>query len=139
MNENQVRKINGWRVSFSILYFVSFIGILIFFHRRIFEEILEFGYLYRFFWCLASSFFGFSVIAFRGRYNPKSPFPEYLTYYLPLLIVISSLVFSVLYLLAKASGILFYSISFTVCFILGYLVDSFWIIITGLFEKYARK
>jgi hypothetical protein len=139
MNENEMKKINGWRIFFSIIYFVSFVVILIFSHKRVLREILEFEYLYRFFWCLASSFFGFSVIAFRGRYNPKSPFPEYLTYYLPLLIVISSLVFSGLYLLAKTSGILFYSVSFTVCFILGYLVDSFWEIVVGIFKKYAKK
>jgi len=139
MNENKIRKINGWKVFFAILYFSFFIGLLISFRKGIFKEILEFAYLYRFFWCLAGSFLGFSVLAFQGRYDPRSPFPIYLTYYLPLLIVISSLVFSTLYLLSKASGILFYSISFPVCFILGYLVDSFWEIIVGLFEKFAKK
>ena len=44
---------------------------------------------------MSASFFGFSVLAFQLRHIPKSPFPEYITYYPAVLVAQSALVFSV--------------------------------------------
>lgn len=80
----------------------------------------------RFLWCVFSSLIGFTVIAFRVKHVPESPVPKYLTYYPPTLLAIASGVFAVCQMFDRSSGYVFYYLSFTGCFVLGFLIDHFW-------------
>jgi len=92
----------------------------------------------RFLWCLAASFFGFSMLVFRLWNHPKSVFPTYVSYYPAVLFVQSALVFSVAHLFTTTSGFVFYYLSFAACFILAFLVDSFWNLVFSLVAKSAK-
>jgi len=138
MNGKEKRELNWRRIGFAIFYFLLSIGIVAIFNKKIFEQTGEFYNFYRLLWCFAITCLGFAVIVFRGRYKPKSPFPEYVTYYPFLILVISALVFSVLYL-SKISGFPFFTISFVACFTLGYLIDEFWLIVIPALIKFLLK
>lgn len=97
------------------------------------------GSLYRLMWCAFGSLWGFSTIAFNWRNVKKSPFPDYLTYYPFLLLVITLFTFSSLHLFEKTSGYLFYYFSFGLCALLGFQVDQFWKFIDAILEKAKSK
>ncbi len=137
---NTQEKVYWSRVAFSVLYFAFAVAIV----GSRWDEIFYFkhfdSYQFdRYWWCLSSSFFGFSCIAFHQRHSDKSPLPEYISYYLPLLLVISALAFSILHLFEASSGFVFYYFSFAACFILAFLVDSFWGSVLSIFDKIAQK
>jgi hypothetical protein len=134
--------INPWRLFLSISFFVVPILLFsIFWYSgsldRIFylTEKKDLGSLYRLLWCGFGSMWGFSAIAFYWRKVPQPPFPEYLTYYPFLLLVISLLIFSILHLFEKTSGYLFYYFSFGLCSLLGFQVDEFWKICLSILKK----
>src|SRR6266516_3776630 len=104
--QTQNKPINWWRVFFSIFYLVIAVGILLFRRDEIFYlEPRSTSYQFdRFLWCLSASFFGFSVLAFRLRHTPESPFPVYITYYPAILVAQSALVFSVAHFFTVSSG-----------------------------------
>lgn len=134
-------KINGWRIFFAVVYFLIPILFTSIFSEKIFfaDEEKGIGSIFRLSWCISSSMIGFSILVFETRYNPKSVFPSYLTYYPALLLVISTLVFSFLHLFEKTTGYIFYYFSFPLCFILSFLVDSFWNLFYSLLEKAKAK
>ena len=133
-------KLNTARIIFSITYFISAVIIVSFWHDKIFYLEVNPNYYnsYRFWWCLACSFFSFSVLAITTIKKQKSPTFSYLTYYPFMLLVISALVFSACHLFERTSGFIFYYISFTFCFILSFLVDSFWVIIFRLIQSKGK-
>ena len=135
------KKIYWSRVAFSTLYFVAaIVGFVWFWYGEMFYfKHLDSYHFDRYLWCLFSSTFGFSCIAFYHRNSDESPLPEYISYYLPLLFVISALVFSILHLFEASSGFVFYYFSFSACFILAFLVDSFWSSVLSIFGKVAQK
>ena len=132
--------IKTWRIIFTLFYFIIACLIVIIWKDKIFYmKIIDDSYnWYRFLWCLCSSFLGFSVLSFHVRNHKNSPFPSFITYYPFLLFVISALVFSVCHLFDKSSGFIYYYLSFPICFILGYLVDSFWGIITSIIKNKTK-
>jgi hypothetical protein len=86
---------------------------------------------WRFLWCVAFSFVGFTALSFRLWRHDKSPYPLHVFYYPPLLLIISSLVFSACHVSEATSGFVFYYLSSALCFVFAFLVDSFW--------KFARS
>src|SRR5438128_12194635 len=104
--QTQNKPINGWRVFFSIVYLAIAVSIVLFRRDEIFYlEPRPASYqLDRFLWCLFASFFGFAVLAFHLRRVPESPFPVYVTYYLPILVAQSALVFSITHYFKASSG-----------------------------------
>jgi hypothetical protein len=135
--QTQNKPINGSRVFFSIVYLAIAVSIVLFRRDEIFYlEPRSTSYQFdRFLWCLSASFFGFSVLAVRLRHNPKSPFPEYITYYPAMLVAQSALVFSVTHFFTASSGFTFYYLSFAVCFILAVTVDNFWNLINSVVSR----
>ena len=135
--QTQNKPINGWRVFFSIVYLAIAVSIVLFRRDEIFYlEPRSTSYQFdRFLWCLSASFFGFSVLAVQLRHNPKSPFPEYVTYYPAMLVAQSALVFSVTHFFTASSGFTFYYLSFAVCFILAVTVDNFWNLINSVVSR----
>ena len=142
----QETEINGWRVFLSASFFVLPILVFLMFWwsgnlERIFYITERSGWesLYRLLWCVFGSMWGFSAIAFHWRKVPQSPFPEYLTYYPVMLLVISLLIFSILHLFEKTSGYIFYYFSFVLCFMFSFLVDEFWGLFRSLLEITKSK
>jgi hypothetical protein len=142
MNESsgenkEENKINKWRVIFAIAYFLSGCLIIWFFRKDMFYlSPMENTYnFYRFLWCVSSTFFGFSAIAFGLRCHKPSPFPEYLFHYPLQIFAMSSLVFGVLHLWDRTVSYVFYYLSFGICFTLGFLVDQYWVFIKELAGK----
>ena len=123
MNVTHIEKINQTRVIFSILYFILGFLIIYIFRDNIFYLLAEKDSynIYRFYWCLSSSAIGFAFIILQTIHNPKSPLPSYLNYYPFILVLISTLVFSVLHIFESTSGFVFYYFSFSLCFLLGIL------------------
>lgn len=140
MNANITKDINYTKVSFSIGYLLLGIAIIYFFHEKIFYTVVQNDSynFYRFIWCLSSSAIGFSFLVFQLRFDLRSPLPSYLVYYPVLLIVISAIIFSILHIFKNTSGFVFYYFSFSLCFILSYLVDQFWDIITTIVSRFAK-
>jgi hypothetical protein len=117
----------------AILYFA--LSIFIFF---LLPKIINYNYFYneaipnfsnypRFLWCLACSFFGFSLIAFeasKGVHPGKRAIHSYYSIYLFALIAISSLVFGILHINKQTSSYLFYFISTPIAFYMGYQIDT---------------
>lgn len=140
-NQLEDEKTNWSRVLMSIIYLIV-AGIIFWsFHDEIFYPIPRDGFdnFFRFIWCVVCAFFAFSILAFNLIKKQRTPFPEYLTYYPFMLIVVSALVFSVLHLFEKTSGYIFYYFSFSLVFILSYLIDYFWNIILSFIEKGKKK
>ena len=132
-----MEKINKKRVVCSVLYLL--IGIFIIgirFKSMFYPEVNIATYNFdRFLWCLSSAFIGFAALAFRLRRHPKSPFPEYITYYPLLLGVIASLVFSLCHIFQQTKSFIFYYLSFSLSFIFGFLVDYFFTLVTVFLSK----
>lgn len=135
------KTINRHRFGFGIFFILLSIAIVILwtyyfdfemYYPNVKKDSFNLG---RFLWCVSSSFFGFSILAIQGMYNQKSPYLLYTTYYPSILLVISCLVFSIIHLFDKSSSFIFYYLSFAFCFILSFLVDSFWAIIISLTQK----
>lgn len=87
--------------------------------------------LARLWWCLAASLLGFSFLSIQVLNHRNSPLPAFLRYYPVMLLVSATLVFSACHLFRESSGFVFYPLSFSVSFILGYVVDKFFDIIVG--------
>lgn len=129
-------KINNGRLFFSVIYFAIFILSLILWKKVFFQKPIEdFSSLYRLLWCFSSASLGFAILVFKNLNNQKSPFPTYISYYPFLLLVASSLVFSVLHISERTSNYVFYYFAFPLCFIFGFMVDYFWPIIIKLIDK----
>ena len=96
--------------------------------------------IYRWFWTMLCSWFGFGVLILKNiPQNQSDPSLDYYTYYPVLLVVISSIVFSILHLFPQTSNFIFYYLSFSLCFIFGYMVDYFWKIIFTTVEAFQKK
>ena len=139
-----MRVANYPRLFFSMGYFLVSVSIVWFFREKIFYLNPTEGYnFFRFLWCIACSFLGFSALAFLLAVTPPNPklgpyvsiIPNYITYYPFILIIISCLVFSIFSSIKATNGYIFYYASFVTCFILGYLADYFWQIIGKLIER----
>lgn len=135
--EDNKPKLNKARVGCSVVYFLIGLILIIVRHDEMFyTTVAQFSYNFdRFLWCLSSSLIGFSFLAFNLRHHSKSPFPTYLYYYPAILIITSSLVFGIFHIFKETSGFNFYFLSFSACFILSYLVDNFWKLITSLVKR----
>jgi hypothetical protein len=92
-------------------------------------------HFHRFLWCAGFSFLGFGVLAIRLRSLPQSPWPSYVTYYPPMLIAISALVYSICFLFSEARGGTFYPLSASACFIMAHLVDDFLRLVASLMGR----
>jgi len=137
MNQENKKDINKSRIFFSILYFLLPIVLVpLFWTDMVYPQALQNSWnLGRFFWCCLCSSFGFSGIAFHFRRNEKSPFPEYVSHYPFQLLAMSALIFSLLHLLERTSSYLFYYLSGSLCFTLGFMADSYWVFIKAIIQK----
>jgi hypothetical protein len=134
-------EINKTRVTFSVFFsLIGLIGIFVILKRHGF--LLDMGpetvpsHIYRFIWSLFSAFLGFSALVFRIRRNPKPVIVSYFTYYIPLLIVIAALVTSITMLFDRLDGASFFYFSFSISFVLGVLVDSFFGFILSFISRF---
>jgi len=136
----QIKPTNWKRVAFVGLYFAIFLAIVLYrFDSLFYVKPSDTSYNFdRFLWCFACSCLSFAILAFQFRRHEKSPFPEYESYYPFLLLVISSLGFSVCHVFDVTKGFVFYYLSFGLCSILSYLVDSFWALLTSLIKNRAK-
>ncbi len=132
------------RLFFSIGYLLVSVSILKFFHDRIFYLEPTEGYnFFRFLWCIACSFLGFSTLAFWLSATPPNPrfgpyistIPNYIAYYPFVLVMVSCIGFSIFSAIKATNGYVFYYASFVTCVILGYLADYFWQIIGKAIER----
>jgi hypothetical protein len=133
----QKAPINTWRVASSAAYLVL-AGVLYSWRRETLFYILPHSdsfNLDRLAWCVICAFVGFAVLAFHLRRHPKSPFPEYISYYPPVLLMISALVFSACHMFERSSGFVFYYLSSSACFTLAFLVDRFWSLVASPIGK----
>lgn len=134
------RKINKARVGFSAVYFIVSIILFLIFRKDIFYFAVpaDFWNIPRFVWCVSSVSFGFSCVAFGLRFQEPTPFPEYITHYPFQLLAMATLVFAVLHIFAATRGYLFYYLSFSMCFTMGYMVDKYWGFIESLIGKVGK-
>ena len=134
------RKINKKRVGCSIVYFVISIILFSIFRRDIFYFAVpeDSWNVPRFIWCISSVSLGFSGVAFALRYHDRTPFPEYFTHYPFQLLAMATLVFSALHIFDATSGYLFYYLSFSLCFTMGFMVDRYWGFVESLIGKLNR-
>lgn len=125
-NESKKEKINYKRFVSALVYLILGIAILIIVYLKygLYLEVnrtcLNFS---RFLWCLGGSFIGFSGIAFYWCHSDKTPFPAYATSYPILLVIISSIIFSVCHLFEETSGFVFYYLSIGLSGFLAYFID----------------
>jgi len=131
------KTINWQRVVFSILYLLLSVLLIYIFRDKIFyfQPYENSWNIYRFIWCIAGVSLGFSVVAFALRHHKRTPLPEYITHYPAQLIAMATLVFGVLHIFEATRGYLFYYLSFSLCFTLGYLVDSYWSFVISLINR----
>ncbi len=130
------KKLNWLRVSFAVSYFVlGFIGLILcgiiylVWQPKVLScssETTE--YLFGFFFCFCCASIGFAAIAFHWSCQPDPPLPDYITYYPLQLIAIAILVPSLLLLWTRCkmeipAGV-FYPLSGSLCFTMGFYVDS---------------
>lgn len=94
---------------------------------------------YQLIWCIACTCLGFVCLTLDLISHSPVPQLRYFAYYPPLILVISSLVFGILNLFEKTSGTLFYYFSFSICFILGLMVDWFSNFIIRIIEGLLGK
>ena len=129
------------RVVLSCLYlFVAFFLFYKFQDKIVFpKNNNDFGDYWRLVWCIASSCIGFALIASQSRFHEKIPYGAYILYYPVILIVISSLVFSLFSIFVKTSNHFFYALSFSVCFILSFLIDQFWDLAKALIKNITKS
>ena len=134
------RKINWLRIFFSIIYFCASIILFLIFRDNIFYfEIPKNSWnFYRLIWCYCSVSLGFALVAFAFMYHESSPLPKYLTHYPLQLLVMATLVYSILQIFPATSGYLFYYLSFSLCFTLGFMVDRYWGIIESIVGKLGK-
>ena len=134
-------KINWHRLVLGLIYCSIAVGTAICLRDKVFYVSANLDdNFFRFLWAVLCSCFGFGVLTLKNIDNKSKPFPTYYFYYPILLIVISSLVFAVLHLFAKtSSSYVYYYLSFSLCFILGYMVDAFWGIIYAVLDYLKKK
>ena len=133
-------KINWMRICCAITYLAVSLGLFFVYRKEIFYLSVpneSWNYL-RFFWCLSSISLGFSLVAFAFRFHDASPFPEYITHYPLQLIAMATLVFSVLHVFEATSGYLFYYLSFSCCFTMGFMVDRYWGFVESLIKRLGK-
>ena len=100
----------------------------------------------RFFYCVAFSFIGFSVLLFKlsfkfnaSQWNSGHGYIIYYLFsYLVFIFVLSSLAFSLLHLSEKTSSYLFYFLAAPISFTLAYLVDDYTNIAKEIMKKGSR-
>jgi hypothetical protein len=100
----------------------------------------------RFFYCIAFSFVGFSVLLFKLYFNPPSKENDfkghaifYVLYYLAFIAAIASLVFSLLHLSEKTNGYLFYFLAAPISFTFSFLIDDYINIARGIAKKATKS
>lgn len=131
-NESRNKK---WKIIFFWIYLavaISLIVISFVYRNEVFliNVSLNSWYIYyRLIWCLSLNFLGFAILVLslignRGIHDKDSPFPNYITLYPFLLFATSAFVFGVLNIYYQNMGVLFYAISGSICFLLGYYIDS---------------
>ena len=137
---NSERKINKARLGFSIVYFTISVLLFFIFKNQIFyfHVPAESWNIPRFIWCISSVSLGFSLVAFALRFHNRTPFPEYITHYPFQLVAMATLVFAVLHIFEATSGYLFYYLSFSICFSMGFMVDRYWGLIESLIGKISK-
>jgi hypothetical protein len=125
------------RVLFITLYLTISVFLIIIFQDKIFscDKLNCSRDIYRFIWCLSGSFMGFSLIASQLRFEARLPYGPYIFYYPPILLCISSLIYSIFSTWVITDSYIFYFITFPLCFILAFLVDYFWKIILKLINS----
>jgi hypothetical protein len=141
ISSNKTEQINKLRVIFSVAYFLIFVLLLVIFRKNIFyfEVPKESLNLYRLIWCISFTSLGFSLVAFEYRYHKPSPFPKYVIHYPFQLLAMAALIFSVLHIFEATSGYLFYYLSASLCFTLGYMVDRYWGFIESAVGKVSKS
>ncbi len=142
MSNNKIIKItNVPRFCWAIFYLsLSLMLVVIFFKKIFYLEALPNSYnLFRFIWCIISSCFGFSMLAFSisisGKEDHKSTIPKYLTFYPMMLLAFSCASFSIFNAISATNGYIFYYASFALSFSLAYQIDRFFEIIMRAFDK----
>ncbi len=86
-------------------------------------------------WCILCSFSGFFLFSSLYWKNSESPFPKYIFYYPGILLVMSSLVFSICHLNEASSTFIFYPLSFSLCAILVTLSDKLLHLVPEIVKK----
>ena len=97
------------------------------------------SHFHRFLWSAGSAFTGFGVLAFIFRTSPEPAFLKYVTYYLPLLLVMAALVTGITYLIMQLNGAAFFYFAFGVSFLLGFLIDSLDGIVRSVIDRYGSS
>jgi hypothetical protein len=138
---NKIEQINKQRVIFAVAYFLIFVLLLVIFWKNIFyfEVPKDSLNVYRFIWCISFTALGFSLVAFEYRFHEVSPYPKYVIHYPFQLIAMAALVFSILHLFEATSRYLFYYLSASLCFTLGYMVDRYWGFIESAICKVSKS
>ena len=127
-----------WRIGLGTLSFVIGVLIIIYFRGRIFYVEGDAGHVLlidpknplndwpRFAWCLGSSLMGFGLAAVHSVYfSDKLPHLLYSSFYPFILLLITCLGYSIMYLKPQTSGLLFYPLSFAFCGTLGVFIDRY--------------
>lgn len=137
-----MKKINTHRFILGIIFLLPLILIMLLWRDKIFYTTVTEGINMispRFWWSISCSCFGFGVLTLHNVKNTSSPFPSYYFYYPILLIIISSLIFSILHLFTQTSNYIYYYFSFPLCFIFGYMVDYFWQIMDSIIKLIKKS
>jgi hypothetical protein len=131
----KLNKYSWFKIGFAILYTSLGIFLICFFRKEIFNQevdLKKWEIYYRLLWSFSFGLFGFSVligeiinnILYRNGKQDMSPFPSYLLYYLPIIIITSVLSFFIFSKSICTLGNLFYSGTAFVSFFLGFYVDN---------------
>src|SRR3989339_86453 len=116
-----------WRLVFSILYLVGGILIIFLFRGKMFyphASFEAFWNFHRFLWCISCSCIGLSGIAFLFRKEKEPPIPKYIFNYPINVIARAALAFSAVHLIPGTNNYLFYYLSGSISFLLGYFIDD---------------
>ncbi len=133
---NTPKKVYWCRVAFSFGYLTIAVVLVCYrWNEMFYFKHLDSYQFDRYLWCISMSFLGFFFVAVQHWDNPNSPVLKYTLYYPVLLFVISALVFSIVHMFEASRGFVFYYLSFSMCFILGFLVDQFWDFVLSIVKR----
>lgn len=122
----ETRKNNPWRLLLAFLYLFTGFSMIYYFRNEVIYYSVHIDEMnfYRYIWCLSSSFIGFGCLALTYRKEEGNPFFEYLTTFMFQLFSVSAIAFGILHVLDGTSGFTFYYLSFGLCFILSYFIET---------------
>lgn len=131
-----VPQVNPKRIACAVVYFLIFL-VPFFIGDRVFylTTTPDSWNVFRYVWCFSSSCLGFAAVAIVHRRVEQSPFPEYAIHYPLQLLAMSAIVVGVLHLSVATSGFVFYYLGFGLSFTLGFLVDSYWTLVSAAVGK----